>query len=82
MQRKELTPNSHEIPQLRAVLGTNWARDEVTVRFGLESNSSMKRASKPAKLFQRIDTRQGSRSEIRDDWLCCVRHDFVEPRVR
>jgi hypothetical protein len=28
MQRKELTPNSREIPQLRAVLGTNWARDK------------------------------------------------------
>jgi hypothetical protein len=26
-------------------------------------------------------TRQGARSEIRDDWLCCVRHDLVEPRV-
>lgn len=26
-------------------------------------------------------TRQGARSEIRDDWLCCVRHDIVEPRV-
>ena len=22
-------------------------------------------------------TRQGARSEIRDDWLCCVRHDLV-----
>ena len=26
-------------------------------------------------------TRQGARSEIRDDWLCCVRHDLVEPQV-
>ena len=26
-------------------------------------------------------TRQGARSEIRDDWLCCVRHDPVAPRV-
>jgi len=25
--------------------------------------------------------RQGARSEIRDDWLCCVRHDLVEPQV-
>ena len=26
-------------------------------------------------------TRQGARSEIRDDWLCCVRRDLAEPRV-
>ena len=26
-------------------------------------------------------TRQGARNEIRDDWLCCVRNDLVEPRV-
>jgi hypothetical protein len=28
-----------------------------------------------------LKTRQGARSEIRDDWLCCVRRDLVEPRV-
>ncbi len=33
IQRKRLTPNSREWPQLRGVLGTNWARGKSLFRF-------------------------------------------------
>jgi hypothetical protein len=57
--------------------GVQTARD---LRVGQKMTGRMSRAG-PCGALAGSKTRQGARSEIRDDWLCCVRHDLVEPRV-
>jgi hypothetical protein len=48
MQRKRLTLNSRELPQLRGVLGTNWARGQSLFDFALNPLQGISRL--PGKL--------------------------------